>query len=82
MRAGGSRSVGGTINQVKSVDLFETVIPTLSRLAILENTTGLCRAACVSMAAQAAQKLGIQVLELDIRGVAADVDGAFQTAME
>jgi putative ABC transport system substrate-binding protein len=74
-------SGGSTTLSDKSVELFRTVLPTLSRLAILGNWTNVGNVTAMSATAQAAQRLGIQVLELDVRDVA-DVDGAFQRAME
>jgi putative ABC transport system substrate-binding protein len=74
-------STGGVTLTVKSVELFKTVIPTLSRLAILVDRRSVSYAPAVSATAEAAQRLGIQSLELDVRSVE-DVDDAFKTAME
>ncbi len=70
---------GGDTPAIKQVELLKTVLPQLSRLAILEDQSYPARASLVAPAAQTAERLGIQILDLDVRGVE-DVDGAFETA--
>jgi putative ABC transport system substrate-binding protein len=72
-------SGGTTIVPVKSVELFKTVLPQLSRLAILGDSTFEAYVAQASEAARTAQELGVQTLELDVRGVE-DVDRRFVDA--
>jgi putative ABC transport system substrate-binding protein len=63
----------------KSVELLKTVLPQLSRLAILEDQSYPGRASQLQPVAEAAAQLGIQLLDLDVRRVG-DVDGALETA--
>jgi putative ABC transport system substrate-binding protein len=63
----------------KSAELLKTVLPRLSRLAVLEDQSFLTRASLLSPLAAAAAQLGIQMLDLDVRRVE-DVDGAFEAA--
>jgi putative tryptophan/tyrosine transport system substrate-binding protein len=72
-------SNGGATVSIKSVELLKTVVPQLSRLAILEDESNPARGSLFPPAAQTAAGLGIQILDLDVRGVE-DVDGAFETA--
>jgi putative tryptophan/tyrosine transport system substrate-binding protein len=70
----------GTTDTVKAVELLKTVLPRLSRLAILEDQSDLEQTLVrIPAAAQTAERLRIQILDLDVRRVE-DVDGAFETA--
>ena len=65
----------------KRVELLKTVLPQLSRLAILANPTLAAYTMQMTPAARTAQSLAIQVLDLDVRRVE-DVDSAFAAAHE
>jgi putative ABC transport system substrate-binding protein len=70
---------GGATIGVKSVELFKTVLPRLSRLAVLEDQSYPARAFQLQPVAQSASRLGIQLLDLDVRRVD-DVIGAVESA--
>jgi putative tryptophan/tyrosine transport system substrate-binding protein len=72
-------TLGGATLPIKSVELFKTVLPQLSRLAILEDQSYPTRPLLFPPAALTASRLAIQVLDLDVRTVE-DVDAAFETA--
>jgi putative tryptophan/tyrosine transport system substrate-binding protein len=70
---------GGATIPIKSVELLKTVLPQLTRLAILEDQSYPPRASYIPPAVQTAGRLGIQVLDVDVRSVE-DLDGAFEAA--
>jgi putative ABC transport system substrate-binding protein len=81
-RPGGN--VTGTVSNAaawttKSVELLKTLLPQISRLAILGDTTAPNDVDLRAPTAQAAQTFGIQVLDLGVQG-AADVDALFEAA--
>jgi putative ABC transport system substrate-binding protein len=74
-----STGSSGRALSVKSVELLKSVLPQLSHLAILGDRSDSAYILIEAPAVAAAQSLGIQVLELDVRRVE-DVDGAFAAA--
>jgi putative ABC transport system substrate-binding protein len=72
-------TIGSTTLMIKSVELLRTVLPLVSRLAIMVDK-GYPSYSEVPPALQTAQTLGIQVQELDVRTVE-DVDGALGKAL-
>jgi putative ABC transport system substrate-binding protein len=77
----GSNLTGNTFGistvGIKSVELLRTVEPHLSRLAILVDRSSPAYKAMVPFCVQAAQALGVQVSDLDVRSVA-DSERAFE----
>jgi putative ABC transport system substrate-binding protein len=71
-------TLGSTTLFIKSIELLRTVLPHLSRLTFLVDKSSVSYAD-VPPALQAAQMLGIQVQELDVRTVE-DVEGALGAA--
>jgi putative ABC transport system substrate-binding protein len=68
---------GGASIGTKSVELLKTVLPQISRVAVLEDRSYAARASRFPPVEQAAAQLGIQILDLDVRRVE-DVDGALE----
>src|SRR5215471_4297302 len=74
-----STGASGRSGSIKSVELLKSALPQLSHLAVLGDPSDSAYILIEAPAAQTAQSLGIQVLELDVRRVE-DVDGAFAAA--
>jgi putative ABC transport system substrate-binding protein len=70
---------GNTTVGTKSVELLKAVLPHLTRLAFIADPTAPSYVDARPWAAQTAQTLGLQVLDLDVRSVH-DVDRAFEAA--
>jgi putative ABC transport system substrate-binding protein len=70
---------GATIVGTKSVECLKTLLPQLSRLAILGDRSTPNDADLRVPATRAAQTLGVQVLDLDVRS-GPDVDGLLEAA--
>jgi putative ABC transport system substrate-binding protein len=70
---------GGSVSQIKSVELLKSTLPQLSHLAVLGDPSNSAYIPAEPLAARTAQDLGIQVLHLDVHRVE-DVDGAIAAA--
>jgi putative ABC transport system substrate-binding protein len=70
---------GGATTGLKSVELFKTVLPRLSRLSILDDQSYPARGSMLPPVIQAASRLGVQTQDLDVRRVE-DVDSAVEAA--
>jgi putative ABC transport system substrate-binding protein len=72
-------TIGSSTMSIKSVELLRTVLPQLSRLAILGDPMLPAYASIVLPAAHAAQTQGLQVKELDLETID-EVDATIETA--